>query len=189
LVVAFGMHDRPRGGILRVVAGEPQPVQAVEGVPFALNADGQPLIAEPVPGTGLMRWKGKTLAAATAVFSSKGPRVLGVTQEGAILHDDVLGKQFAAGATIAIADLDGDGAGELLLSRPVFSSASAEDRLLMSSIDSPSSPRIQSQSIRGVLDTVGVVNVGRWSRAIAVEWQNGRSQVYAVGQRNPPVSR
>jgi hypothetical protein len=90
---------------------------------------------------------------------------------------------------MTIADLDGDGSGELLLTRPVFPSASAEDRVLMSTLENPTSPRNQSSTIRGVLSALGVVNVGRWSRGVAVQWQGNRSQIYAVGQRLPLASR
>jgi hypothetical protein len=189
LLVAFGIHDRGRGGLLRVVGTDTQPIQPLDGVPIGISASGQPIIADGVPGTGLIRWKGEQFAQAVAVPTAKGLRVLGVTQQGAPWLNETFGRPFTAGTGLAAADLDGTGTLEAVLTKPVFAGSASEDRLLLTSLDSAATVRHQSAAIRGALGPVGVVNVNGWQRVLAAEWLAGRSQIYAVGRRLPLAAR
>lgn len=184
LVVAAGMHDRNRGMLFTVTEEGPSEATALEGIPVAW-AGGAPVLAQGIVGRGLLRWRGRELAA-VASTSSRGPdapRVVGVTQDGAPVVEDRIGQPLTSGTGLAAADLDGDGAFELVRTRPLLPGTSGADRLVVTPLEDPATVRLESTPVTGVLGAVGAVAVGPWWRVLAVRHVDGRSMLVALGRR------
>lgn len=185
LRMAFGIHDRNRGLSLTFHKGKLSEPLPLAGIPIAWQADA-PVLAQGVPGRGLVRWRGKELAGLAWVPSRpvEAPKVVGVTQDGAPVVDDRLGAALTSGTGIAAVDLDGDGVFELVRTRPLWPGSSSADRLIVTSIDEPTVVKLESTAITGVLGPVGAVAVGPWWRVLAVRHVEGRSMLYALGRRH-----
>lgn len=186
LLVAVGVHDRNQGMLLKVTAEGLSAQGLLEGVPVGW-AKGAPVLAQGVRGRGLLRLKGRDLVTAVAVPARgrEPPRILGVTQDGAVLLDDRKGAALVSGTGLAVVDLDGDGAFELVRTRPLVPGVDGTDRLVVTPIEEPAAVRLESAPVSGLLDAVGAVSVGRWWRVLAVRPSEGRSTLYALGTRTP----
>ncbi len=191
MTVAFGIHDRNRGGQFRVVAGQATPLTTIEGIPIGFGAAGELVLAEGVIGTDLLRWHGQPLASAVALglTTGKDPRVFGVSQDGALFAGETTGRALLFGSSVAVAFLDRDGVAELVSTRPALPGGDENDRFVVSTIDNPAVVRHESSSLKGTLGPIGTVAVGTWSRVLAAQVSNGRTQLYAFGRRLPLAAR
>lgn len=186
LAVAIGVHDRNQGMLFKLNAEGASPPALLDGVPVGW-AKGAPVLAPGVRGRGLLRLKGRELVTATAApVRGRDPvRLVGVTQDGAVVLDDRAGPALTSGTGVAVVDLDGDGTFELVRTRPLAPGADGTDRLVVTPLEEPATVRLESAPVAGLLDAVGSVSVGRWWRVLAVRQVDGRSMLYALGTRTP----
>lgn len=184
LQIAVGIHDRNKGLQFTLTAQGASKPQELEGIPVAWAA-AAPVLAQGIVGRGLIRWRGRELAAIAwaPTRNRDAPRIVGVTQDGAPVVDDRVGQPLTSGTGITAADLDGDGAFELVRSRPLAPGASGADRLIVTPMDDAATVRMESTPVTGLFGAVGAVVVGPWWRVLAVRHVEGRSMLYALGRR------
>lgn len=190
LQIAVGMHDRNKGLHFKLTARGLSEPTVLDGIPVAW-ATGAPVLAQGIVGRGLIRWRGRELAAIawSPTRNRDAPRIVGVTQDGAPVVDDRVGQALTSGTGIAAADLDGDGAFELVRTRPLAPGASGADRLVVTPMDDSTTVRMESTPITGLFGAVGGVVVGPWWRVLAVRHVEGRSMLYALGRRQTSEGR
>lgn len=184
LQIAIGIHDRNAGLHFKLTDQGLSKPAALDGVPVAW-ASGAPVLAQGIAGRGLVRWRGRELAAMAwaPTRNRDAPRIVGVTQDGAPVLDDRVGQALTSGTGVAAADLDGDGAFELVRTLPLAPGASGADRLVATPMDDWTTVRMESTPVTGLFGPVGAVVVGPWWRVLAVRHVEGRSMLYAFGRR------
>lgn len=191
LTVAFGIHDRNRGAIVRIRNGNAGPLTLLDGIPIGLPVGGEAPLATGLEGTGLVRWQGRDYASLALVPGAKGPawRVAGATQDGVPVTADGVGRPMTVGSGVALADLDRDGSFEVVRALALLPGVEQPDRLLVSPLEDGASVRHESLPVKGAFGPLGAVVASGWWRVLAVQPGPQRSQVYALGRRLPVAAR
>jgi hypothetical protein len=158
----------------------------LEGIPIGMADDGTYILAEGVPGTNTVLWKGHTLAQAVAFGTRGAETIVGSTPEGALLLNDNVGRPGTIGTGFALADLERGGTTDLVVTRPAFEEG--EDGLSVRSLKNLTHVRLQSRDLKELLGPVGVVSDSHGTIVVAAAPGTQHSQIYAIGQRQAALN-
>jgi len=184
-IVGVGVPDRDKGAVFK--AEKSISFALTEGIPLSPTGV-EPLLARGIGGTPYVRWQNRSFASVAAITNPKGKGTIpaGVTPDGSVVTGDQIGRPGTAGHPTVVTLFDEDDQPDIALTRAVLSRGETTDRIQIFTLQGTGAVRAESGAIKGSIQALGAVEIGKWSRIVAAVTSGKRTQLYAFGRREAP---